>query len=142
MKYELSKFGTYEDDDNSPREMPKQKATDDNEKFINLDHLLDNYINMEVCLLRGEIELFRKVIGACLNKDGKKIGTPNANPFLNTVLYEVQFEDSISQAYSANLIAENMWGTTNDEGYHEDTLHLIVDVRFNSTVEDSFIYNK
>ena len=36
-----------------------------------------------------------------------------------------------------------MWRITNDEGYHEDTLHLIVDVRFNTNaVKDSFIYDK
>ena len=36
-----------------------------------------------------------------------------------------------------------MWMTTNDELYYEDTLYLIVDVRFNSNaVKDSFIYDK
>ena len=49
-------------------------------------------------------------------------------PFLNTLLYEIQLEDGTSKAYGANVIAENMWNTVNNEGYHEDTLHSIVDV--------------
>ena len=33
-----------------------------------------------------------------------------------------------------------MWRTTNNEGYHEDTIHSIVDVRFNSNaVKDSMV---
>ena len=99
---------------------------------------------MEICLPHGKIELFGKVIGACLGKDDKIIGTPNANSFLNTVLYEVQFEDGTSQAYGANLVAENMWRTTNDEEYREDKLYSIVDVCFDpNAVNDSLlIYDK
>ena len=79
-----------------------------------------------------ENTLFGKVIGACLDKDGKIIGTLNKIPFLNTILYEVQFKYGTSQAYGANLIAENMWRMANDEGYYDDTLHLIIYVCYNS----------
>ena len=59
-------------------------------------------------------------------------------------MYEVQFEVGTFQAYSTNLIAENMMQrTVNDEGYHEDTLHSIVDVRSNSNaVQNTFIYDR
>ena len=87
--------------------MPVQEATDASGKFINLDNILDNYINMEVCFQQeGESEIWGKVVGLCLDKDGKVIGSPNENPYINTALYEVQFEDGTSQAYGANIIAE------------------------------------
>ena len=36
-----------------------------------------------------------------------------------------------------------MWRTANNEGYHEDALHSIVDIRFRkNVVTDGFIYNK
>ena len=39
------------------------------------------------------------------------------------------------------MIAENMWDTLNNEGYHEDTLHFIVDVWFKlNAVENGFYY--
>ena len=47
---------------------------------------------------------------------------------MNTVLYEIKFKDGSSQAYGANIITENMWRTVNNEGYHEDALHSIVDI--------------
>ena len=66
---------------------------DSSGKFINLDNILDNYINMEVCFPQGESKIWGKVIGLCLDKDGKVIGSPNENPYMNTALYEVQFDD-------------------------------------------------
>ena len=45
----------YEDTENPPREVLEQETTDANGKFINLEHLLDNYNNMEVHLPQGEI---------------------------------------------------------------------------------------
>ena len=56
------------------------------------------------------------------------IGTPHNNPYINTVLYEIKFDNGTLQAYGANIIAENMWRTANNEGYHEDSLHSIVDI--------------
>ena len=73
--------------------MPVTEATDVNGKFIDMDHVMDNYINMEIRLPQGESEVFGKVIGASIDRNGKVIGSPNENPFLNTVLYDVEFED-------------------------------------------------
>ena len=39
---------------------------------------------------------------------------------MNTVLYEIKFEDGTSAAYGANIIAENMWKMCDNEGFHED----------------------
>ena len=88
--------------------MPVTEATDVNGKFINMDHVMDNYINMEIRLPIGESEVFGKVIGTSLDSDGKVIGPQNENPYLNTVLYDVEFEDGTCQQYGANIIAENM----------------------------------
>lgn len=45
---------------------------------------------------------------------------------MNTVLYEVKFNDKTSEAYGANAIPENMWRSVNNEGYQEDSLDSIV----------------
>lgn len=128
-----------------PSHIPEQDAVDANGKPIdNLDHILDTYINMEVRLPRGEEkELYGKVIGLCLDQNGKVIGQPHQNPVLNTLMYEVKFEDGTSQAYAANQIAENMWRSVNDEGYHQDTLESILDIRFQkNAVKDGFVYDR
>ena len=41
---------------------------------------------MEVWLPEGEKELYGKVVGLCLDKEGRIIGTPTNNPYMNTVL--------------------------------------------------------
>ena len=101
-------------------------------------------INIEVCLPRGEEkELYGKVIGLCLDQNGKVIGTPHKNPILNTLMYEVKFDDGRSAAYAANQIAENMWRSVNDEGYHQDSLDAILDIKFDKdAVKDGFIYDQ
>ena len=53
----------YEDDITPPIEMPVVETTKVNGKFINMDHVLDNYISMKICLPRGESsEVFGKLI--------------------------------------------------------------------------------
>ena len=71
------------------------------------------------------------------------IGTPDANPYVNSVLYHNKFKDGTTAAYGGNVIAENMWRMCNNEGYHEDTLDSIVDIRFRkNAVKDGFVYNR
>ena len=91
--------------------MPDQDVIDDDGNPISgLDHIVDNYINMEVRLPFGEKELYDQVIGLCLDKDGRIIGTPHKNPFMNSVLYKIKFDDGSSQAYGANVIAKRNMG--------------------------------
>ena len=104
-----------------PSQIPEQDAVDANGKTIpGLDHLHDTFVNMEVKLNRKEKELYGKVIGLCLDRNGNTIGQAHENPVLNTLMYEVKFDDGTSGVYAANIIAENMWRSVNDEGYHED----------------------
>ena len=71
------------------------------------------------------------------------IGSPNENPYLNTVLYDVEFEDGTCQQYGANIIAENMWRNVDDDGHHSDTLDSILDLRLKpNAVKNSFIIDK
>ena len=78
--------------------MPKQDVVDNNGTSIEgLGHIVDSYINMEVRLPEGEKELYGKVVGLCLDKEGRMIGTPDSNPYMNTVLYEIKFNDGTSK---------------------------------------------
>ena len=127
------------------RIMPEQDMIDDDSKPVDgLDHIIDSYnINMEVQLSSGEEELYRQVVGLCLDKNGRMIRIPHNNPVINTVLYKIKVDHGTSKAYGANIIAKNMRRTANNEGYHEDSLHLIIDIQFcKNAVKDKFIYSK
>ena len=116
---------------------------DEGNPIAGLDHIVDNYIDMEIRLPLGEKELYDQAVGLCLDKDRRMIGVPNNNPYMNTVLYEIKFDNGTSQAYEANIIAENMWRTANNKGYHEDALHSIIDIQFcKNAVKDGLIYGK
>ena len=83
---------------------------------------------MEVKLPFENKELYGSVVGLCVDKNGRMIGSPNPNPYMNIVLYHIKFENGTTVAYGGNIIAENMWRMYNNEGYHEDRLHLIDDI--------------
>jgi len=48
--------------------------------------------------------------------DGELQGRSNANPILDTSVYEVAFDDGIMKAYSANIIAEHIYLQVDGEG--------------------------
>ena len=109
--------------------MPEQDVIDDDGKPVDgLDHIVDSYINLEVQLLSGEKELYGQVVGLCLDKSGRMIRIQHNNPFIDTVLYEIKFDKGVLKAHDVNIITKNMWRTSNNEGYHEDALHSIVDI--------------
>jgi hypothetical protein len=50
------------------------------------------------------------------DEDGLLIGIAHKNPLLDTSLYEVEFTGGMTEAYAANIIAENIWACADDEG--------------------------
>ena len=48
-------------------------------------------------------------------------------PLLNTLSYDVVFDDGEVKEYSANVIAENMFSQVDQDGYHVQMLDSIVD---------------
>ena len=123
--------------------MPEQDVIDNDGKSIDgLGHIVDCYINMEVKLPHEDKELYGSVVGLCLDKNGRMIGNPDPNPYLNTVLYQIKFDDGTMAAYSGNTIAENVWRMCNNEGYQEDSLHSIMEIRYcKNAVKDGYVYN-
>ena len=122
--------------------MSKQNIIDDDRKPIDgFDHIDDLYINIEVKLLHEDKELYGSFIVFCLDKNGRMIGNPESNPYLNTILYQNQFDDGTTAAHSANIIAENMYKMCTNKGYQEDSLHMIVDIRFRkNAIKDGYVY--
>lgn len=87
----------------------------------------DQYISARVVLPRGDT--FEKAIVKCRKRDanGLPVGRFNSNPILDSRVYEVQFSDGASFEYSANVLAENIFATVDDEGYETLLLGEIID---------------
>ena len=59
----------------------------------------------------------RKVKRHALRSDGMVSGKYNNNPFLNSIIYEVEISDGQVKEYSANLIAKDMLTQIDVDGY-------------------------
>jgi hypothetical protein len=55
------------------------------------------------------------------------VGTFNDNPLLNTLLYDCEFNDGTTWAYSANTIASNIFMESDADGYSSSLLYEKVD---------------
>ena len=71
-----------------------------------MQHLLaDTLINNEVLLPQGEELLIAKVLWRLVEEQGKVIGSPDENPILNKLIYDVEFPNGNINKYQENIIA-------------------------------------
>ena len=73
------------------------------------------------------------------------MGIYDKNPFLNTVVYDVQFPDGEIKEYAANVIAENMYSQVDAEGFRYQILDCITNHRKNGNAvhkDDLYITTK
>lgn len=83
-----------------------------------------------------------KVLGRAKGDDGRVVGTHHENPFLNSIVYDVEFPDGAVKQYAANMIAENILAQVDSEGYHHRLLEAIVDYGTDGTAvtkEDAYV---
>ena len=76
----------------------------------------DQYLTAEVLLPHGGEAKKARVINRKRDKDGLPVGKHHSNPLLDTRMYEVEFPDGSTEAYTANMIAENIYAQVDDEG--------------------------
>jgi hypothetical protein len=101
----------------------------------------DKYIAAEVRLPKDGQETIAKVIARKRDHDGNPVGRANANPILDTRLYQVIFPDGETAEYSANIIAECLYSQVDDEGNQFLLLDEIIDwKRTDEAVKDEDLY--
>ena len=107
---------------------------------------LDLYLNAEVLLPKdGKHMQSAQVVGRTTDSNGNPVGEYNANPILNTRVYDVMFPDGSIQQYAANIIAENLYSQVDDDGRRYVILDAIVDHKKTDeavAMEDAFVENK
>ena len=128
----------------SPLDSDPDPISEDGTAVFDLP-ITDALIHAEVSLPQGEKMLSGKVIGRATDHDGSTIGEYDANPLMNTMLYDVEFDDGVLKQYSANIIAENMYSQVDDQGYSTTLLDGIIDYKKDDTAvtkEDMYITTK
>ena len=111
-------FVAYEDDDETPRLIPDiEEPVDSNGEYIDQQPQYDKLINLEVQMQQGTYLRVSKVARRALVPNGKTTGTYHEKPWMNTLIYDVEFPDGEVKEYDANTTAENILSTVDDEGY-------------------------
>ena len=93
--------------------------------------LVDMMIGIEVLLPHGENgNNMCKVLRRSVDKDGLTTGVYDDNPALNTMIYDVQFDDGTIERYGANIIAQNVLEQVEDSsGHYSERIEAVLDHR-------------
>ena len=106
----------------------------------------DSFLGMELSVDRGDVHpMHARVTKRLKDHRGNPIGTAHEKIKLDTRMYEVEFIDGSKQAMSANLIAENMFATVDEEGHRHIILDSIIDYRKTDSAigkEDAFVISR
>jgi len=70
-----------------------------------------------------------RVKGRTRNALGQEIDTYNENPMMNTMIYEVEFQDGTIKEYATNVIADNIYAQVDHEGFMYTLLDAIIDFK-------------
>jgi hypothetical protein len=91
----------------------------------------DPYLNMELGLPhRGEEDLrLARVKRRAVDVEGRPVGRPSDNPFLDSRQYEVEFLRGETEILTANIIAENLIAQVDEEGHRQMMIAEIEDHR-------------
>jgi Reverse transcriptase (RNA-dependent DNA polymerase) len=128
-------FENYEDDDEPMKHVPDiEDIVDSNNNLIEQQPVYDKLINAEVMLQQGEESVMCTVKQRTMGPDGCIHGTYDDNPYMNTIIYDVEFPDGQVKEYSANLIAENILSQVDMDGYSYSLMESIVDYKKDEAV--------
>jgi hypothetical protein len=134
------------DEDEYPSSIPEITPIDAVGKLLNQQPAYDTLIKAEVKLpQQGQLKRAQVVGRSIDTESGRTTGTFDENPFLNSVIYDVEFPDGEIKHYSANIIAENMYSHVDADGFQSNLLNSILDFKKDETAiarEDMYVQTK
>ena len=123
-------FENYEDHEQQEHPtLEVEDIVDSTGKLINQQPAYDQIINAEVQLQLGEEMVTGKVTQRTTGPDGQLNGTYDNNPYLNSIIYDVEFPDGQVKEYAANIIVETILTQVNSDGISTTLMEAIVDHR-------------
>ena len=91
---------------------------------------LDAYIGANVMVPgRDAVPVVAAICGRKCDAQGNPVGSPNANPILDSRIYKLEFLDGRIEEYSLNTILENLICQTDDDGWDMGLLDEVIEFR-------------
>ena len=121
-------FDPREHDEDEPLGWVDGDPIDPSDGKASFEHSLsDTLIGAEVLLPQGEALKSARVKSRHKDGDGHVVSTFDENPLLNSLIYDVEFPDGTIREYAANIIAQNMYSTLDENGFSKLVLDCILD---------------
>ena len=125
------------DDDETARSkwhIDIEDSVDSKGKLVNQLPAYDCLLNTEIMVQAEEGQVSGKVIKQAFGPDGKVIGKYDDNPYLNSIMYEVELADGRIKEYGANIIAENMLSQVDSDGFSLMLMEGIIDYKHDDLI--------
>ena len=94
-----------------------EDTVDSQGKLMNQLPAYNCLLNAEILVQDEEGQLSGKVIKRAFGPYGKVTGKYDDNPYLNSIMYEVELVDGRIKEYGVNIIAENMLTQVDSDGF-------------------------
>ena len=128
-----------EENENNDYEMANQhidieNSVDSQGALMNQLPAYDRLLNAEILVQAEEGHVSGKVTKRVFGLDGKVAGKYDDNPYLNSIMYEVELADGRIKEYGANIIAENMLTQVDSDGFSLSLMEGLIDYEHDDSV--------
>ena len=122
------------DDEMTKQHIDNEDSVDSQGALINQLPAYDRLLNAEIMVQAEEGQVSGKVTKRVLGPDGKVAGKYDDNPYLNSIIYEVELADGRIKEYGANIIAENMLTQVDSDGFSLSLMEGIIDYKRDDSI--------
>ena len=124
----------HSDDEMEKRHIDIEDSVDSQGTLMNQLPAYDRLLNTEILVQAEEGHVSGKVTKRVFSPDGKVAGKYDDNPYLNSIMYEVELADGRIKEYGANIIAENMRTQEDYDGFSLSLMKGIIDYKHDDSV--------
>ena len=123
-----------DDDEMTKRHIDIEDSVDSQGALMNQLPAYDRLLNAEIMVQAEEGQVSGKVIKQVFSPDGKVAGKYDDNPYLNSIMYEVELADGRIKEYGVNIITENMLTQVDSDGFSLSLMEGIIDYKHDDLV--------
>ena len=121
-------------DETTKRHIDIEDSVDSKGALINQLPAYDRQLNAEIMVQAEDGHVSGKATKWVLGPDGNVAGKYDDNPYLNSIIYEVELADGRIKEYGANIIAENMLTQVDSNGFSLSLMEGIIDYKHDDSI--------